>query len=421
MTNAQGPFSVAEALARMLAEIRVLEPEVVPIERALGRVLAEDLSASHDLPPFPNSAMDGYAVRASDVAGAASDRPVSLRVIGEAAAGAARLPVVGPGAAVRITTGAPIPPGADAVVPVEDTDDARASPGFPPPDSIRIYQPASAGAFIRPIGEDLRAGQMALAAGTLVRPAEIGVLAALGRPEARVVRAPRVAILSTGDELAPPGQPLGPGQIRDSNGYALAALVTRYGAQPIRLGVARDRAEEVRARLLAGLEQGADLILSSAGVSVGAFDVVKDVVRAEGSLDFWRVRMRPGKPVAFGRLRGVPFLGLPGNPVSAIVSFEVFARPAVLKMAGRRNLVKPTVQAVLAEAVRSDGRETYVRAVVRRERGGYVAASAGGQGSAVLSALANSNALVIIPEGVREVAAGETVTAWMLDWPEEVF
>jgi molybdopterin molybdotransferase len=318
-------------------------------------------------------------------------------------------------------TGAPLPPGADAIVPIEATDDTRSSNGAPPPAQICILRSARPGAHVRLPGEDVHAGETVLAAGRVIRPAEVGLLAAIGCGTVAVVRQPRIAIFSTGDELVGLDQPLDPGQIRDSNSYALAALITLYGGRPIRLGVAPDRLAAVRQRLRQASDAGADLIVSSAGVSVGAFDVVRNAVEADGRLDFWRVRMRPGKPMAFGRVLGRPFLGLPGNPVSAIVAFEIFARPAILKMGGRSSLNKPQVPVRLAEAADSDGRESYLRAIVERDGTGYVARLTGGQGSNVITSLTRANALVIVPAGARHVPAGETLTAWMLDWPEAVF
>ena len=410
-------LSVTEARARILEHFRPLETETIPLAQASGRVLAEDVIAAQPVPPFANSSMDGYAVRVRDVASASREQPAALTVSGDIPAGASIPPPLAEGTAARIMTGAPLPEGAEAVVPVEDTDDHRdhAHAGAPAPPMIRIFKRASPGANIRPVGQDVRAGQGVMSAGTVLRPAEVGVLAALGRAQVRVHRRPVVAILSTGDELCEVGATLRPGQIRDTNSYTLAAAVEQYGGRALRLGIAHDRAEDVRAKLSSALEGSADLILSSAGVSVGAYDVVKEVVEAEGALDFWRVRMRPGKPVAFGNVRGVPFFGLPGNPVSALVSFEVFVRPAILKMGGHRQLEKPAVRAELLEPLHSDGRESYLRVVLERRAEGYVARSTGDQGSAVLTSLVKANGLLIVPEGVTEVKAGEVLPVWLLD------
>lgn len=422
MTTSDGLLSVRDALERLVAEFRPLESEVISLDESLGRVLAAPLIAPLDLPPFANSGMDGYAVRSADVASAQPESPVTLPITADIPAGA-RPPAatLRPGSAARIMTGAPLPPGADAIVPIESTDDARSSDGAPPPARVRILRSARPGAHVRLRGEDVRAGDTVLPAGRVIRPAEVGLLAAIGCSTVAVVRQPRIAIFSTGDELAGLDQPLGPGQIRDSNSHALAALITAYGGRPIRLGVAPDRLEAVRQRLRQASHADADMIVSSAGVSVGAFDVVRSAVEADGRLNFWRIRMRPGKPMAFGRVLDIPFLGLPGNPVSAIVAFEIFARPAILKMGGRSSLNKPQVPVRLADAVDSDGRESYLRAIVERDGSGYVARLTGGQGSNLITSLTRANALVIVPAGARHVPAGETLAAWMLDWPEEVF
>ncbi len=414
-------LSVSEALTRILANFQTLNSEVFPSESAVGRVLAETIRASLDLPPFPNSSMDGYAVRAADVRAATTQSPATLAVIGDVPAGLLPTLEVKPGTAARIMTGAHLPDGADAVIPIEATDDQRSSLGGPVPASVQIMKPVDAGAYIRQAGEDVRAGDTVLSPGTLLRPYDLGVLAALGRAEVRVVRRPRVAVLSTGDELVDVNQLPGPGQIRNVNSYTLAALVRKYGGEPVLLGVAPDDLEAVSQKLRSAVGQGVDVILSSAGVSVGAYDVVKSAVERDGELEFWKVNMRPGKPLAYGRVRGVPFFGLPGNPVSAIVGFEIFARPAILKLGGHARLDKPVVQAVLSEPFYSDGRESYLRATVTRQDGVYVARSAGGQGSNIISALTRSNAFVVMAEGVMEAPAGTVLNAWMLDWPEEVF
>lgn len=419
--NDQPLLNVSEALAKLLEGFAPLEAELVPTAQGLDRVMAEDVVSDIDLPPFANSSMDGYAVRASDLASASRETPVSLPVSGDIPAGAGLPAPLRLHSAARIMTGAPLPDGADTIVPVEDTDDLSGDRGGRPPESIRLFRQYRPGAFVRLAGQDLRAGELVLKRGSRLRPQELGVLAALGRDKVRVVRRPRVAVLVSGDELLGIDEPLSPGKIRDVNGYTVPGLITRYGGIPLSLGIARDRVTEIKEKLDAALDRSADLVVSSAGVSVGAFDFIKDVVEHEGSLSFWRVNMRPGKPVAFGRYRGIPFLGLPGNPVSAMVSFEVFARPAILKMGGRARLDKPSVSARLAEPLTSDGRESYLRATVERRGDGYVARTTGDQGSGILSSLVKANALIIVPAGVKQVAAGERLTAWMMDWPEEFF
>jgi len=249
----------------------------------------------------------------------------------------------------------------------------------------------------------------------------VGVLASLGISQIAVVRRPKVAILATGDELLEIDQPLQPGKIRNSNGYTQAAQIMALGAEPVQLGIARDTETAVREKLQAGLDAGVDLFISSAGVSVGAYDVVKAVLEEEGNIGFWRVRMRPGKPLAYGTYHGVPYLGLPGNPVSAMVSFERFARAAIRKMAGHTQLDRPTITVTVQEDIDSDGRESYIRAVVTHDENGYQATTTGAQGSHMMTSLVKANALLIVPEGVKYVAAGSQLTAWMFDWPETIF
>ncbi|MCC7361616.1 MAG: molybdopterin molybdotransferase MoeA [Anaerolineales bacterium] len=416
MTNPQPMLSVSEARARILEHFSPLPAETVPLAAAARRVLAADLAAPHDLPPFANSSMDGYAVRSAEAVPGAS-----LPVSADVPAGAGLPAPLAVGTAARIMTGAALPSGADAVVPVEDTDDRRERPGEPPPARVTINTAPVAGANVRPVGQDLRAGQPVLAAGAPLGPSALGLLAALGYAQVPVYRRPSVAVFSTGDELRPVDVPLGPGQIHDTNGYTLAAAIEQYGGQALRLGIVGDQLAAVRAALLAAKEHGADLILSSAGVSVGAYDVVKAAIELDGVLNFWRVRMRPGKPLAFGHVHGVPYFGLPGNPVSALMTFEVFARPALLKLAGRRHWDKLAVHAALADPLESDGRETYLRVVVARwPGGGYVARTAGNQGSAVLSALARANGLLILPEGVTRAQPGDQFTVWLLDGGETI-
>jgi molybdopterin molybdotransferase len=414
-------LTVSEALEAVLNSVAVLPAEMSPLFEALGRVLAEPVSSRDSLPPFANSSMDGYAVRAADLVGASLGNPVSLRVVADIAAGSVSEVALVPGTVARIMTGAPLPAGADAVVPVEDTSEPWRDKGRPLLDVVEFWRQVESGAYVRLVGEDIRAGDRVLEVGHLLRPQEIGVLASLGMSQVPVIRRPRVGVLATGDELLPITEPLRPGKIRNSNGYAQAAQVLAMGAVPIDLGVAGDREDDVRQKLQQGLETGVDLFVSSAGVSVGAYDVVKAVLEQEGNVGFWRVRMRPGKPLAHGTYRGVPYLGLPGNPVSAMVSFERFARAAILKMAGHTRLERPQLEVVLQETIHSDGRESYIRAVVSRLDGEYMAITTGGQGSHMMTSLVKANALLIVPEGVRLVEAGEIIRAWMLDWPETIF
>ncbi len=412
-------LSVSEAQQAISSNVKRLEPETVSLLEALGRMLAEDVTSDTALPAFDNSAMDGYAVRAADLIGASHDQPVRLPVVADVPAGRPTGVEIATGTAARITTGAMLPRGADTVVPVEDTDDgARGASELPK--SVAIYRAFERGAHVRVTGNDVQQGEKVLNAGTFIRPSEIALMSAVGYSRVKVYRRPRVALLATGDELVAPEQAPGSGQIRNVNEYATAALVLRYGGVPLLLGIARDRTEEVAAKLEEAIGQGADLIVTSAGVSVGAYDVVKDAVKAHGSIDLWRVRMRPGKPIAFGAYRHVPFFGLPGNPVSAMMTFEQFVRPVLRIMCGFAQWKKPTVSATLLEPIASDGRETYARAWVEHRDGRWTARLSGGQESNMLSGLARANALVIVPDGVTELEAGAVVVAQMLDWPEEI-
>ncbi len=421
-------LSVEEARSRILEMFQPLESERKPILEALGQVLAEDVSSPMSIPPLANSAMDGYAVQSSDITGATPDTPTSLRVIGQVAAGQLPQNEVVPGTAVRIMTGGPIPPGADMVVPFEDTDeyDLKSSGmGLSDIAEIKVNIGASEGSNVRPAGQDISKGQTVLKKGMLLRPSEIGVLASVGRDMVEVVRRPVVAVIATGDELLEPGGPIAPGKIYDSNSYSVAAAVLRYGGVPRFLGIARDNLESMNAKLEEGLD--ADLLLTSAGVSRGDYDIVKDLLASRGKVAFWSVRMRPAKPLAFGVFprpggRLVPHVGLPGNPVSALVAFEELVRPAILRMLGRTDLEKPTIRAELEEdVVNTDGRRVFARVVVTRRDGRYYACLTGDQGSGVLTSMALANGLAICPEDVPRMKAGEEVDVQMLDWPEGVF
>ena len=407
-------LTVADALERVLSAVSILGTESVDLLNALGRVLADDVIARDSLPPFDNSSMDGFALRSADIATASRNTPTTLRVIGDVAAGHWPDITLAPGTAARIMTGAPIPAGADAVIPVEDSDEVWTDDDRPLPETVRIYRSVSAGDYIRPEGDDFSAGDVILTRGHVIRAQEISVLASLGVANVSVYRRAVVGILATGDELVAVEEELTPGKIRNSNGYAQAAQVSALGAIPLRLGVARDTEQDVRDKLQSGIDAGVDMFISSAGVSVGAFDVVKTVLDSDGDVNFWRVRMRPGKPLAFGRYANIPYVGLPGNPVSSMVSFETFARPAILKMMGHSALGRDLIDVELSESIDSDGRESYIRAVVTHNSEGYSARTTGGQGSHMITSLVKANALVIVPEGVKFVASGETLKAYFL-------
>ena len=418
-------ISVEEARERVLGYFDVLQPETRPILEADGQVLAEDVEGRFDIPPLDNSAMDGYAVRTEDIRGASEASAVSLRVTGSVAAGQLPMGSVEPGSAIRIMTGAPIPDGADAVVPFEDTDEVERRASGRTLSEIGIREEVPPTANVRPAGQDIRAGERVLERGTVLRSAEIGVLAALGRSRVRVIRRPVAAILATGDELVDVGEELHAGSIYDVNSYSLSVAVQRAGGVPRLLGIARDNLDDLDAKLQTGLE--ADILLTSAGVSKGDYDIVKDVLARRGEIELWSVRMRPAKPLAFGVLDGpggrrVPHLGLPGNPVSALVGFEQIGRPAILKMMGKTRLARPTLRATLEEPIHNfDGRRVYARAIVTRKDGAYYARLTGHQNSNILTSMARANGLAVCPEDVAVKEAGEEVEVQMVDWPEDVF
>jgi molybdopterin molybdotransferase len=402
-------ISVEEALERILAQITPLPVTSVPLPQALGLVLAEDVIAQEDIPPFANSAMDGFALLSKD-SQPRDGQPPRLRITGEVAAGYVADHAVEEGTTMRIMTGAPVPPGADTVIQVELTRSEN-------PEWVEIQQAVPPGNNIRPAGEDMRRGQKILSRGSEIGPWEIGVLATLGWATVPVIQRPRVAILSTGDEVIDVSEPLSPGKIRNSNGYLLEAAAQRVGAEPHRLGVARDTIESLREKFSDAVTY--DLIITSGGVSVGDFDLVKDIMREQGEINFWRINMRPGKPVAFGQIGGVPLLGLPGNPVSAAVTFELFARPVIRKMMGHTRLFRPQIEVLVEDGVSDVAmRRHYVRARVEWRDGRFVAHTTGNQGSHITTSLLNANALVIVPEGGVEVHPGDTAKAIMLDWPE---
>lgn len=399
-------LSVEEALEQMLATVRVLESERVPLLEALGRVLAEEVAADRNIPPLPNSAMDGYAVRAADVARV----PARLRVIAEAPAGRLCPVEVGPGTAIRIMTGAPVPSGADTVVPFEHT---RLDGEW-----VEILRETRPGANVREAGEDVRAGQVVLTPGCVLRPQEIGMLAALGRTEVAVIQRPRVAILATGDEVVLPWETPGPGQIRDANSYTVAAQVRKYGGIPLILGVVRDEETLVREGVRRALAERADLIVTSGGVSIGDFDLVKQVLAAEGEMRFWSLNMKPGRPLAFGVVGGVPLVGLPGNPVSAMIAAELFVRPAIRKMQGFTDWPWPELRARITDPiVRKDGRRHYLRVRLQETPEGWMATLTGDQGSGILSSLVQADGLAIIPEDADHLPAGAEVRVLLLrEW-----
>jgi molybdopterin molybdotransferase len=412
-------LSVREAQARILSHFQPVETETLPLDRCLGRVLASAIISS-DLPLFDNSSVDGFAVIASDIAGASASKPRALQVVADIPAGTNPEIRLQPGQAARIMTGAPVPDGADAVIMVEDTDFDHRGAGMEPPKQVKATKAIQRGENIRTRGMDVRNGQTVLLAGQRLRPQDLGMLAMLGIADVTVFKKPRAALLSSGDELVPVEAVLEPGKIRDTNTYTLSALMVNTGCEVLSMGIAPDERDAIKLRFNQAVDLGADILVSSAGVSVGAHDFVKEVVQSDGKLDFWRVNMRPGKPLAFGEYRGVPFAGLPGNPVSAFVGFEVFIRPALDRLAGAHSddVTFPegrrTIKVQLEQAVESDGRESFLRAIVEERDGTWAARLTGHQGSGNLLSLVQANALLIIPAGVKSLAIGAQTDAWLL-------
>ena len=418
-------ISVEEARTRILGHFDILDPEFKPILDAQGQVLAQDVVGPFDLPPLDNSAMDGYAIVSGDVAEASPYNPVTLRVVGFLAAGQVPTKNVVPGTAIRIMTGAPIPDGADAVVPFENTDEMdRKSSGRELSEiDVRIEVPVSAN--IRSAGDDVKKDDRVIPKGNTLGAAEIGVLASLGYEHVNVFRRPIVAIIATGNELLGIGGEPEVGKIYDSNSYSLAASVRNAGGVPRLVGIALDDVDDLSNKLEAGLSS--DILLTSAGVSKGDYDIVKDVIADRGQIDLWSVRMRPAKPLAFGMLdlnknNPVPHLGLPGNPVSALVGFEQFGRPAIRKMMGHKKLDRPTIWATLEEPIYNyDNRKVFARVVVKKRKGRYFVNLTGNQNSNILTSMTRANGLAICPEDLPVKEPGQLVEVQMLDWPEEVF
>ncbi|HET7143343.1 MAG TPA: gephyrin-like molybdotransferase Glp [Anaerolineales bacterium] len=407
-------LSVTEARERILAHFQPTPEEILPLIKCANRVLAVDIAAPHDLPLFDNSSMDGFAIRAEDSAKAAADSSLTLSVVADIPAGSAPTATLANGQAARIMTGAQLPHGADAVIPVEDTDFNSRDAGTAAPRTISFTRSVKAGENVRTRGMDLKIGDIVLQKGRKLKAQDLGLLGMLGIANVAVHKKPRIALLSSGDELLGVDAPLTAGKIHDSNSFALAALIENSGAEVIRLGVAKDSRESVTDLLKKAASEKVDMILSSAGVSVGAFDFVKEAIESDGKLDFWRVNMRPGKPLAFGEYDGCQFIGLPGNPVSAFVGFEIFVRPVLEKLNGQLSGGRVTIRVRSEEEIKSDGRESYLRAKVRNEKGVYLASLTGHQGSGNLLSLVQADALLIIPAGVKCVPVGQEVDAIFL-------
>lgn len=401
--SAEGLISVDEARARVLDAISPLAPLQLPLTEAHGCVSAEDVVATHSLPAFPSSAMDGFAVRSSDVADATPERPAELKLVGRSMIGSRPEAVVGGGEAVAIATGAPIPAGADAVVPIEN---AQPQDGI-----VRLFEAAAEGRHVRPVGEDVAEGSVLVERGKRLGGPELGLLANAGFATPLVHPRPRVVVLSTGDELIPPTESPEYGQVRDSNAYTIFGALREAGAMPVLAGIVRDDAESLKQTVLDFLIQ-ADAFISSGGVSVGERDVVKAAFFKRGDIDFYKVAMQPGMPQGFGHIEGKPYFGLPGNPVSVFVSFELFVRPAMLKMLGRTQLARPEVTATLTADVSGPrGKTQYARVVVERGDAGWMATPTGGRGSNLISTVARANGLAMVPPGVETAPAGSEVRA----------
>ncbi len=407
---------IREAQEKTLEAIGRKEPQTISVLEAAGRTLAEEIISPLDLPAFDNSSMDGFALRSSEIANASPGNPVTLPVLMDIPAGFAgrvELPV---GHAARILTGAPIPVGADTVIPVEKTDQYQKPQNGSLPDNVTFLAASAPGDNIRRTGEDLKQGQLILPKGRLLQAQDLGLLVMMGIQQVSLLQRPRVAIFSSGNELLMPGEVLTPGKIYDANRHVLRELLQSAGAEVIDLGIARDTPQSVKAVLDQALSGAPDLIISSAGVSVGAFDYVRQVIEENGSLAFWRVNMRPGKPIAFGSYCDIPFIGLPGNPVSAFIGCKVFVEPCIRKLRGFDPFKPDLVKAVLDDPLKSpDGRESFYRGVIREEEGVLRARLTGHQGSGNLFSLVQANALLIVPAGVKKMDVGDEVNAWWLD------
>jgi len=381
--------------------------EVVKLTDSLGRILAKDIYSGIDIPSFDNSAMDGYAVRASDTFSVSKEKGKTLRVIEDVKAGFIAKKILKSGQAIRIMTGASVPKCADSVVMVEDTR--------PEGKYVEIFKEVEPEENIRKKGEDIKKGRCIIRKGTLLKPAHIGVMASLGISKVEVSKKPKIAVLATGDELVDVHEKLTPGKIRSSNTYSLYSQIVNCGGIPKNLGIAKDQPNKLKAKIKEGLN--CDLILTSGGVSVGDYDLVKLVLAEMGTdIKFWQVAMRPGKPLVFGRIKGVPVFGLPGNPVSSMVSFEIFVKPAIIKMLGQGGDYRNAVNAILEEKItKKKGLKYFLRAKTRWENGIYVTRTTGAQGSGILKSMALANSLIILPEEKKHIKKGEEVTVWFLN------
>ncbi len=400
-------ISVEEALQVILKSIQVLGLEKVDILSSLGRMLGEDIYAPYHIPHWDNSAMDGYAVIQKDIKDATPENPATLKVVADLPAGYTAKRDLKKGEVIRIMTGAPIPEGSDTVVMVEDTKRDG--------EQVKIFKANSKGDNIRKAGEDVSKGTLVLPKGSVIHPAEVGMLASLKRSFVSVYQKPTVAVISTGDELIDVDENLTGGKIVSSNTYSLSSLVRYLGATPLILGIAKDKSEDLLDRFKVAVR--ADMIISSGGVSVGDYDLVKDILKELGAeMKFWKVSMRPGQPLAFGVIEGKPTFGLPGNPVSCMVSFEQFVRPSILKASGYRQIFRPLIEACLKEPINKKvGKKYFIRCIVSMEEGKYVVTTTGEQGSGILMSMVRANGLIVLPEGKTTFEAGEMVKVQILN------
>jgi molybdopterin molybdotransferase len=398
---------VEKALTHILNSISPLDLEKTDILNALGRVIGEDIYSNRNIPPRDNSAMDGYALKADDLKGAAVDAPAILETIEDIPAGHLPQKTVGPGQAARIMTGAQIPEGADTVVKVEETERDG--------NRVRIFVDSPWGDNIRYSGEDVKEGDLVISKGTIAGPAEVGMLASLGRSFIKVYQKPLVAIIATGDEIADIDEDTSEGKIISSNSYSIHAQVRECGAVALQTGIAKDRKESLMATFRAALR--ADVIISSGGVSVGDYDFVKDVMKEMGTnIEFWQVAQRPGKPLAFGTMEGKLVFGLPGNPVSSMITFEEYVRPALLKMMGHEQIFRRTIQATLTEDIKKkSGLKHFIRARVSKEGEKFTVSTTGEQGSGILKSMVLANGIIVLPEDMTSVKKGEEVTVQLID------
>lgn len=405
-------IKVEEALNTILNSVRGLDTEVVRLTDSLGRTLAEDVLSNFDIPAFDNSGMDGYSLKSSDTIGASPETPKTLKVIEELRAGIISSLEIKNGETIKIMTGAPIPPGADSVIMAEDAERlafTKKSAVGGQRSTVKIFKEVKAGENIRKAGEDIKGGELVIQRGSLLGPAHVGVLAALGISKIKVTRRPAVAILATGDELIDVKGKVKLGKVRTSNTYTLYSQILNCGGIPVNIGIAKDDLRDLRKKIKSAL--GCDVIVTSGGVSMGDYDFVKDVLRSlGGKIKFWKIAMRPGKPVLFGMIKGKPFFGLPGNPVSSMVSFEMFVKPAILKMLCQKADDRKEVEAILDEDIeKKKGLRFFFRGVTRWENGVYLTRTTGPQGSAILKSMMLANSLIILPEEEEYIKKGSRV------------